>query len=140
MPPLQLTRSILGTIPRRPVRTRQSWPSRSYQSSAQLLAYKHSQDRESLKPDRGENTKSGQDGDAASQSDAAFNPNETDPQKEKNTAGEGAESNPLEVSGANQGVSKPQGDEKTGQKRGAGKETQKGGASGSGDAPKSKKG
>ncbi len=41
--------------------------------------------------------------------EAAFDPNKTDPESEKDTAGKGVDGNPLEVSPANQDISKPKG-------------------------------
>jgi hypothetical protein len=93
--------------------------------------YKDDQDRESLKPRSKENTRSSSDGEIAeSHGDAAFNPNKTSPEEAKDTAGADTEGNPLEVSGANQEMSKPQGDKAEGESRGgegAGKQRASGG-------------
>lgn len=102
---------------------------RAYHATPAVLAYKNDQDRNSLKPGSTEYTKSGRDEDSA-KLDSAFDPNNTSPEGEKNASGDTPASNPLHASGANQGLSKPQGDEKEVAKSGAGKETQKGGASG----------
>ena len=67
--------------------------------------YKDDQDRESLKPKPSEGTKSGTD-DAAAESDAAFDRHDTNPESERERGGK-----PLDASGANQKLSKPQGDE-----------------------------
>lgn len=67
--------------------------------------YKDDQDRESLRPKPSEGTKSGTD-DAAAESDAAFDRHDTDPESERKRGGK-----PLDASGANQELSKPQGDE-----------------------------
>ncbi|OAA43714.1 hypothetical protein NOR_04289 [Metarhizium rileyi] len=98
--------------------------------------YKDSQDRESLKPRSAENTKSGRDDDVASAPKAAFGRDTTSPEGERATASRQEGTDSLEVSGANQGLSKPRGDEKTGHDIGAGKEVRKGGRSGGGSAPK----
>jgi hypothetical protein len=80
--------------------------------------------RKAINTDTAENTKLGSDSEAA-KTDTAFDPKTTRPEAEHDSAGK-----PLDVSGANQSVSKPQGDERDVRKRGAGKETEKGGASG----------
>ncbi|KAK2074671.1 hypothetical protein P8C59_008859 [Phyllachora maydis] len=72
------------------------------------IPYKDDQDRNSVKPRSTEYTKSGTDSNMAAQSDAAFNPNKTDPGQEKDAAQENG--NSLEVSGANPHISKPQGE------------------------------
>jgi hypothetical protein len=78
------------------------------------MPYKDDQDRESLKPRPSDGTKSGSDTDVADKTqDAAWNPNKTRPGKEMDSAEQESESdggNPLEASGANQELSKPQGD------------------------------
>jgi hypothetical protein len=95
-----------------------------------MMAYKNTQDRESINMDQSEGTKSGEDADAA-KSDTAFDPDQTRPETERQHAGE-----ELDVSGANQGISKPMGDEKSVKKSGAGRETEKSGkASGGGSPP-----
>jgi len=65
-----------------------------------------SQDKDSIDTEATEYSKSGTDDGAARQEDAAFNPNKTGPEDEKNTAGDGNNSNPLNVSPANPEVSK----------------------------------
>lgn len=105
-------------------------------STALRFPYKNSQDRKSLKPGSNDGTKSGRDDDVAAQKDAAFNPSKTDPETEREAAGRGNETNPLDASGADQGFSKPMGDGETAQDTGSGKETRKGGRSGRGSAPK----
>jgi hypothetical protein len=72
-------------------------------------------DREKLQPAR-----SGTDGGvASSHGDAAFNPDKTSPEAAKQAAGANNKGggNPLEVSGANQEMSKPQGDKAEGESR-----------------------
>jgi hypothetical protein len=92
------------------------------------MPYKDDQDRESVKPRSSEATKSGSDNDAA-HSEAAFNPQKTRPGPEKEASNE-----ELEVSGANQQVSKPRGDAPQGNKGTADKSKK----SGVGSAPKNK--
>lgn len=109
-------------------------PARNYRAtSAARLPYKDTQDRESLKPSGTEGSKSGRDSDIATNNpDAAFNPDKTSPEAAKSTSGPD-----IEFSGANQDMSKPQGDEKQANKqRGQGKEMDKGGASGGKSPPK----
>lgn len=72
--------------------------------------YKGDQDRESLKPQSTQGSMSGTDQEAA-ESDAAFDPSTTRPESEKKQAEKGSGGNPLETSGANQGKSKPLGEE-----------------------------
>lgn len=98
--------------------------------------YKDSQDRESLKPQTAEHTKSGRDDDAAAAGKAAFDRGITTPEGARDAAAEERGSDPLEVSGANEGLSKPRGDERSKNDRGAGKEVRKGGRSGAGGASK----
>lgn len=99
------------------------------------MAYKDSQDRESLKPGSTENTKTGRDQDMANENpDAAFNPSKTSPEAAKEAQSSGDHT--LDASGANQEMSKPRGDERA-RPEGAGKETSKGGASSRKSPPKS---
>ncbi|KAL7951854.1 hypothetical protein V8C42DRAFT_305428 [Trichoderma barbatum] len=110
---------------------------RLYHTSTTLrIPYKDSQNRESLKPGSNDGTKSGRDDDVAAQKDAAFNPSKTSPEEEREAAGQGNETNPLDASGANQEFSKPMGDGETAHNTGPGKETRKGGRSGAGSPPK----
>jgi hypothetical protein len=92
---------------------------------------KHAQDRDSLKPESTEYSKSGTDDAAAQNPDAAFNPKKTRPEEETAAAGEGGEGNPLDVSPGNEKVSRPRGSEEGGAQKGVRK-----GASGGGSAPK----
>lgn len=98
------------------------------------LAYKDSQDRNELRPRSNEHTLSGRDDDASSaDADAAFDGSQTRPETEKRRAErDGA----VAAGPADQGLSKPRGDERDGRDRGPGVETEKGGASGGGSAPK----
>ncbi|EFY84451.1 hypothetical protein J3459_016458 [Metarhizium acridum] len=98
--------------------------------------YKDSQDRKSLNPRSAEATKSGRDDDVAGAPKAAFGRGITSPEGERATATKEEGGDPLEASGANQDLSKPQGDERSGHATGAGKEIGKGGKSGGGSAPK----
>ncbi|KIE00974.1 hypothetical protein MAJ_02831, partial [Metarhizium majus ARSEF 297] len=98
--------------------------------------YKDSQNRKSLNPRSAEATKSGRDDDVAGAPKAAFGRGVTSPEGERATAAKEEGSDPLEASGANQELSKPQGDERSGHMMGAGKEVRKGGKSGGGSPPK----
>ncbi|WYZ37778.1 hypothetical protein EsH8_II_001284 [Colletotrichum jinshuiense] len=98
---------------------------------ATRFASKGTQDRESLNPSSNEGTKSGDDSEAAHVK-GAFDPSTTRPGKERKEAN----GNTLDVSGANQEVSKPQGDNPNG-KGGTGKGAKKGGkSSGGASTPK----
>lgn len=77
-------------------------------SSRPQRPYKDDQDRESLKPKSTEGSKSGTDQDAAETS-AAFDPSTTSPEGAKDKAEGETNGNPLDVSGANHGKSKPLG-------------------------------
>ncbi|GKT46552.1 uncharacterized protein ColSpa_06733 [Colletotrichum spaethianum] len=92
-------------------------------AAARGYAYKDSQDRESLKPGGTEGTKTGRDSEVAHEK-GAFDPSTTRPGSEKGEA----DGHVLDVSGANQAASKPQGDKADGD-GGAGRETRKGGKS-----------
>ena len=90
------------------------------------------QDREALDPRKEEYSKSGGgDEAAADQSEAAFDPNKTDPESAKNTAGRGRGSggNPLDVSPANKDISQPKagGKEVSGGREKADKDRRSGG-------------
>ncbi|KAM0277881.1 hypothetical protein ACHAQH_005513 [Verticillium albo-atrum] len=89
-------------------------------------AYKDTQDRESLKPSGTEGTKSGRDSDTGNL-ESAFDPSVTSPEGAKE-ANRNQGNQELDVSGASQDVSKPRGDEKSGQEKP--QEVRKGGASG----------
>lgn len=60
-------------------------------SSSTRLPRKDSQDRNSINTEATEYSKSGTDDAAAKQDDAAYDPNVTDPEKEKDVAGAGNE-------------------------------------------------
>ncbi|KAG7140152.1 hypothetical protein HYQ45_003034 [Verticillium longisporum] len=106
---------------------------RPMHTTSPRAAYKDTQDRESLKPGGTEGTKSGRDSDTGNL-ESAFDPSVTSPEgaKEANRR-QGKEE--LDVSGASQEVSKPRGDEKSGQEKP--QEVRKGGAS-SGRSPEKK--
>ncbi|KAG5921551.1 hypothetical protein E4U53_003784 [Claviceps sorghi] len=110
---------------------------RAYHLGAPLRApYKDAQDRKSLKPQSAEQVKSARDDDAADGAPrTAFRRGGNDPGEARRTAAEEAGGDPLGVSGANQEMSKPQGDE-GGSGHGAGREMQKGGRSGRGGGEK----
>lgn len=99
-------------------------------AAARRYAYKDTQDRESLNPSGTEGTKSGRDSEVAHEKEA-FDPSTTRPGAEKREADGGA----LDVSGANQAASKPQGDKPHGG-GGGGEEVRKGGRSGGGGGAK----
>lgn len=96
------------------------------------MPYKDDMDRESLKPKAHENTQSGTDDETAAQhGDAAFNPDKTSPERERDTAAQGGKGNPLAASPADHDFAKggqDGGEDKP--KRGESKK------SGGGDAPK----
>ncbi|KAG6005422.1 hypothetical protein E4U43_000587 [Claviceps pusilla] len=105
------------------------------------IPYKDAQDRQSLKPQSAEQTRSARDDDAASSApQTAFQEGGNEPGEARRRASEEADggADPLGVSGANQELSKPQGDE-GGKKHGAGKEIRKGGRSRGGDGGKKNK-
>jgi len=104
-----------------------------YFSQTPLPRYprKDSQDKDSINTEATEYSKSGTDDAAARNEDAAFDPSKTDPQTEKDTAGEGNEEsgNPLDVSPANPEVSKPRDRQEGGAEKAAGGKKQSGGGS-----------
>ncbi|KAG5983955.1 hypothetical protein E4U55_006565 [Claviceps digitariae] len=110
---------------------------RAYHPSPVLrIPYKDAQDRESLRPQSAEQTKSARDDDAAGSAPrTAFDKGGNEPGEARRRAEAEAGVDPLGVSGANQELSKPQGDE-GGKGYGAGKEMQKGGRSGGGGGEK----
>ncbi|KAK5626124.1 hypothetical protein RRF57_001839 [Xylaria bambusicola] len=90
-------------------RTARMLPSRTshllHQTAVRRMPYKDDMDRESLKPKAHEYTQSGTDDETASRhGDAAFNPDKTSPDTERDTAAQGAaqqgKQNPLESSPA----------------------------------------
>ncbi|KAK4693070.1 hypothetical protein P7C71_g4252, partial [Lecanoromycetidae sp. Uapishka_2] len=88
-------------------------------SSRYAYPRKDSQDKDSINTEATEYSKSSTDDEGARQEDAAFNPDITDPQQQKDKAGEGTggdtdTNNPLEVSPANPEVSKQRGESEGG--------------------------
>ncbi|KAI0908238.1 hypothetical protein F4824DRAFT_500919 [Ustulina deusta] len=82
-----------------------------HQTAVRGAPYKDDMDRESLKPKAHEYTQSGTDDETASEhGDAAFDPDKTSPEHEKDTAAEGAaqkgKGNPLESSPADHDFAK----------------------------------
>ena len=77
-------------------------------STSTRFAQKDAQDKDSLKPQSTEYSKSGSD-DGAAHSDAAFNPSKTSPEEAEATAEceAGGKDNSLNASPANQGISEP---------------------------------
>lgn len=135
--------SLFRTIVRTSARTSATTIRPLHTTTRMQMAYKHDQDRESLRPVANENSKSGTDEQMASEhADVAFDPNTTRPEEaaektRKKTESKGPEGeDALHASGANQEISTPMGDEKNIKTRGAGEEISKGGSSGSGSAPK----
>ncbi|KAM3082535.1 hypothetical protein ACMFMF_002193 [Clarireedia jacksonii] len=131
---LSLHRILLTTRPRpnlltpKPLHQQRTLTS----TSSLLFPRKGSQDKDSIDRSSSEYSRSGTDDAAASEAQAAFDPNTTSPQAAKDIAGKGPGSgeeteggNPLEVSPANPEVSKPKGHGQT-----AGAEKSKGEKSG----------
>ncbi|KAK0875839.1 hypothetical protein LTR87_010359 [Friedmanniomyces endolithicus] len=105
---------------------------RPFHISPRQLARKDAQDKDSLKPEPNEYSKSGSDDAAAAVDDAAFNPDVTSPEEEQASAKEQSGSdgeNPLEVSPANQEVSQPK-EQPQGQTEGSSAESGGSGSSG----------
>lgn len=81
-----------------------------HQTPSSRQPYKDDQDRESLKPRSHEGSKGASDSDIASNFGTSFTPKATDPENESKKAKQeagGGEEDPLELSGANQELSKP---------------------------------
>ncbi|TGO34448.1 hypothetical protein BHYA_0196g00040 [Botrytis hyacinthi] len=85
-----------------------------------LLPRKDSQHKDSIDTTATEYSKSGSDDAAAREESAAFDPSITSPESEKSEAGKGGDGNPLDVSPANQEVSKPRGEQEGGAERSPG--------------------
>lgn len=88
-PLLSYTAAARIQLPRQ--HQRQDLHSRRQFSQSSRLAYprKDSQDKDSINTEATEYSKSASDDEGARQGDAAFDPNITDPQKQKDKAGEG---------------------------------------------------
>lgn len=90
-------RTVRRSFATRPSYTsRQLVAPRQFQTSTRQLARKDAQDKDSLKPESNEYSKSGSDAESAAVEDAAFNPDKTSPEEQHDTAG--AESGSGEVS------------------------------------------
>ena len=63
--------------------------SRYFSQATNLLARKDTQDKDSMNIEPNEYSKSGSDTESARQEEAAFDPEKTDPQEQKEKAGEG---------------------------------------------------
>jgi len=61
-------------------------PRQHFQTSSRYLARKDTMDKDSLKPESNEYSKSGSDSGSAATDDAAFNPDKTTPEEEQSTA------------------------------------------------------
>ncbi|MDI1489681.1 MAG: hypothetical protein OHK93_000879 [Ramalina farinacea] len=108
-----LLRSPLAPLLRRAALTPRSYlhyPSPRALTTSQRHTYprKDSQDKDSINTEATEYSKSASDDEGARQQDAAFDPNITDPQEQKDVAGKdtGGKNNPLDVSPANPEVNK----------------------------------
>ncbi|OQO11170.1 hypothetical protein B0A48_05426 [Cryoendolithus antarcticus] len=99
-----LRRSLLA----RPAFAAARRTTRPISQSARLAAHKDAQDKDSMKIEPNENTKSGSDPGAAAVEDAAFSRDKTRPEQQHAAAEKesGKDGNPLDVSPANQDVSK----------------------------------
>nr|OQO31815.1 hypothetical protein B0A51_00717 [Rachicladosporium sp. CCFEE 5018] len=102
---LSLRRSLLA----RPAFAAARRSTRPMSQSARLAAHKDAQDKDSMKVEPNEYTKSGSDPGAAAVEDAAFSRDKTRPEEQHAAAEKesGKDGNPLDVSPANQEVSKP---------------------------------
>ena len=105
--PLSLSRNLLRTNKGQLISTSSVRASQKEQKDAQL-------DREKMNTESNEGSKTGTDASSASQEEAAYNPNITQPQSEKEEAGKGNEHNPLDASGANPELGKPTEEEASG--------------------------
>ncbi|KAK3949237.1 hypothetical protein QBC32DRAFT_379196 [Pseudoneurospora amorphoporcata] len=88
--------------------------SRAYHPTASLLTDKgFDSDRTTLRPGRSEGSAYASDDDVAHLDKTAFDPKNTTPNGETESAGKESNGNPLETSGANREFSRPQGDNPT---------------------------
>jgi len=110
------TRQYLRTQAPRLIRTSPASVRPFSRTTATTYPRKGSEDKDSINTEATEYSKSGTDDASAKQEEAAFDPSTTDPNAEKNVAGEGTgeDGNPLEVSPANPEVSKPRGEQEGG--------------------------
>ncbi|KAK5123551.1 hypothetical protein LTR85_002589 [Meristemomyces frigidus] len=138
-------RTVRRSFAARPTQpSRQLVAPRHFQTSSRQLARKDAQDKDDLKPEPNEYSKSGSDDQAAAVEDTAFDPKQTSPEEQHDSAGaeSGSKgSNPLNVSPANQEVSKPRGGTEGGHEGSAAESGQgnsdRSRTSGGGSAPKS---
>ncbi|KAK4901667.1 hypothetical protein LTR27_001439 [Elasticomyces elasticus] len=124
--------------------SRHAFVTRPFHVSTQQAARKDAMDKDSLKPEPNEYSKSGSDDAAAAVDDAAFDPSKTSPEEEHKSAEAQSGSpsdNPLEVSPANQEVSKPkeqaQGETEASSAESSGGPSDRRRTSGGGSPPKS---
>ncbi|CCC11181.1 hypothetical protein SMACR_03887 [Sordaria macrospora] len=88
--------------------------SRAYHPTPSLSTDKDfAEDRTTLKPRRSEGSSYASDDDIAHLDKTAFDPKNTSPNGETESAGKESNGNPLETSGANREFSRPQGDNPT---------------------------
>jgi len=110
---------MFRTIPSRPSASRFALATRHFQTASQRqFPYKNTQDKDTIKTDSNEYSKSGGDGAAARQTeDIAFNPDKTSPEEQHDAASRkmgGDSNNPLNVSPANTEIGKPRGEQEGG--------------------------
>jgi hypothetical protein len=110
--PFNLSQNLLRTNRIRPFSFSSVRSEAQEQKEAQL-------DREKMNTETNEGSKTGTDASSASQDEAAYNPNITQPQSAKEEAGKGNKHNPLDASGANPELGRPTEEEASG----AGKKT-----------------
>ncbi|KAI9736568.1 MAG: hypothetical protein M1818_006079 [Claussenomyces sp. TS43310] len=112
-----------------------------HRTSTLTYPRKDSQDKDSINTEATEYSKSGTDDEAARNDQAAFDPSTTQPGQERDQAGKGNGSNPLDVSPANPEVSKQRPLQEGGAENSAGSKdkSDRKQASGHGSPPKGKK-
>jgi hypothetical protein len=98
--PLNVSQTLLRTNGGRPITSSSAREDPKEQKDAQLH-------REKMNTESNEGSKSGTDTSSASQKEAAYNPNITQPQSAREEAGKGNDHNPLDVSGANPELGRP---------------------------------
>ena len=116
MNPIRVRRSVRPlTISKSLIRTKRIRPFSSSPLQLELGDQKDAQlDREKMNTESNEGSKTGTDTSTASQNDAAYNPDITNPQSAKEEAGKGNKHNPLDASGANPELGKPTEEESSG--------------------------
>ena len=85
-----LRRSLI-TTPRSPIPIKHLIAPRQLSTSTRYLAAKDSMDKDTVKPEPNEYSKSGSD-DGAALEDAAFDPSQTSPEQQRDSAGGGTSS------------------------------------------------